>query len=216
MKNTIPQSKFWIYLAAILLSFNGGFINAATLISYIHDSVGYVTGNLVFSGTLFASHEWLLFFEMLLLIFCFLGGAILSGFMIKTELYHKDYRYELNLLVQLVLVVIAMFLMLHHISYFAYFLALAMGMQNAMTTHYGTALIRTTHMTGTMTDLGILLAHWIKGSTVQVWKISLYALLIISFLGGAMLGAWLFIQVHAYSLLLSVLIYLIMIFTHKL
>lgn len=215
MKQTIPQSSVWIYLAAILLPFNGGFINAATLISFLHNSVGYVTGNIAFAGTYFAEKQYVMFFGMLGLIFCFLLGSFISGLMIKTEHYHKDYRYELNLVLQLSFVLIAMILMHLDIKYCEFLLAVTMGLQNAMTTHYGAALIRTTHMTGTATDLGILVAHWIKGKNVQLWKIKLYALLISFFLLGSIVGAVVFIHLQAYGLLVSIFIYLIMIFFHK-
>lgn len=90
MKNTIPQSIFWIYLSSILLPFNGGFINGVTLVSFLHNSVGYVTGNLVFAGTSFSSSAYALFLHLMALVACFLIGAIISGLMIRSEYYHKD------------------------------------------------------------------------------------------------------------------------------
>lgn len=41
--------------------------------------------------------------------------------------------------------------------------AMALGIQNAMTTKLSGAVIRTTHLTGLTTDLGILTAHWLQG-----------------------------------------------------
>ena len=40
---------------------------------------------------------------------------------------------------------------------------MALGLQNAMTTRFSGAVIRTTHLTGMTTDLGLLTAHWIQG-----------------------------------------------------
>lgn len=211
MKNSIPQSSLWIYLAVILLSFNGGYINAAMLISFLHNPVGYVTGNITYAGTYFAKHDYIMFIDMLMLVIAFLIGSIISGLIIKNGFYNKDYRYRVNLLLQLILITISFYLLSYGSGYCEYFLAMAMGLQNAMTTHYGSALIRTTHMTGTATDLGILLAHWIKRKNVAVWKIRLYILLILSFLLGSIIGAITFINYQEKALFTSMAIYLIMI-----
>lgn len=215
MKNTIPQSTLWIYLCMFLLPFNGGFINAATLVSYLHNSVGYVTGNITFAGAFLEKQEYALFFNMLLLILCFIAGAFISGLIIKTESYHKDYRYDFILITQICLVFVAMLLMLQGYTYSEYLLALTMGLQNAMTTHYSGALIRTTHMTGTATDLGILLAHMLKGKLTKPWLIKLYAVLIFSFLCGAIIGAFSFSLFKAYALTLPICIYLFMVIIRK-
>lgn len=215
MKKTIQQSSIWVYLAAILLPFNGGFINAATLISFLHNSVGYVTGNIAFAGTYFAVKDYSMFFGMLALILCFIFGAFISGLMIKSESFHKDYRYELNLMIQMTLVLVSIGLLHYQIKYSEFLLSTTLGLQNAMTTHYGTALIRTTHMTGTATDLGVLIAHWFKGKPIQLWKLTLYSTLILFFLMGSIIGALVFSKFQAYGLFVSVGIYSIMIVKEK-
>ena len=116
---------------------------------------------------------------MILLVFCFILGAFITGLIIKSEYYHKDYRYGLTLIIQAILVCVAMFLMQNGYAYSEYLLATTMGLQNAMTTHYSSALIRTTHMTGTATDLGVLIAHAVKGTILRPWLIFLYILLIV-------------------------------------
>jgi uncharacterized membrane protein YoaK (UPF0700 family) len=215
MKNNIPQSSLWVYISAILLPLNGGFVNAATLISFLHNSVGYVTGNISYAGTYFSEENYIMFLKMIMLVIAFLVGSIISGLIIKSEQYNKDHRYGVNLILQLFFVAIAICLMRYEISYCAYFLAATMGLQNSMTTHYGSALIRTTHMTGTTTDLGILIAHWIKRKNVPFWKIRLYLILIVSFLIGSIIGGICFIHFHENSLFISIIIYLIMIMISK-
>lgn len=215
MKNTIHQSSLWIYLAVILLSLNGGYINAATIISFLHNAVGYVTGNIALSGTYLAKDDYMMFLSAILLVISFLIGAILSGLIIEDINYNKDYRYKANLILQLILVSISIVLIHYKQTYCQYLLAMAMGLQNAMTTHYGSALIRTTHMTGTTTDLGILVAYWIKKKKVKIWKIKLYSMLILFFLIGSILGGIIFTNFQEKSLFIPVVIYLTMIFLSK-
>ena len=166
MKNHIYQPTSWVYIAAILLPFNGGYINAATLISFLQNSVGYVTGNLTYAGVFLANKEYLIFLKMILLVISFLVGTIISRLIIKNPHYNNDYSYPNNLGLQFILILIAMLLLKHHIKYCEYLLAMSMGLQNAMTTYYGSAIIRTTHMTGTTTDLGLLIAYKIKNKKV--------------------------------------------------
>lgn len=210
MKRTIPQSKLWVYLTASIMSFNGGYINAICLVSILGNSVGYVTGNITMAGESFDKGHYLACFHLLSLILFFLLGSIISGLIIKGQNLKRDHRYNTSLLIQATLVMLSTVLLLKHPGLTGFLLAMTMGMQNAMTTHYGSALIRTTHMTGTTTDLGILIGRWLKGHIIEYWKMLLYALLIIGFLIGAIAGAMSYSRFHAAALWLCVLIYLFM------
>jgi uncharacterized membrane protein YoaK (UPF0700 family) len=70
------------------------------------------------------------------------------------------------------------------------------GMQNAMVPLVSGAVVRTTHLTGTFTDLGIELAEWARPgqpeSTHLTAKVKLRVTIIASFLSGALSGAYLF------------------------
>ncbi len=215
MKNSISQPTSWIYLSAVLLPFNGGYINAATLISFLQNSVGYVTGNLTYAGVFLSNGEFLIFARMILLVIFFLVGTIISGLIIKSPHYNQDYSYPTNLILQLLLVLIAILFLNLHLSYCEYILAMTMGLQNAMTTYYGSAIIRTTHMTGTTTDLGLLIAYKIKNKKIATWKLKLYIILILSFLTGSFIGALAFKNFHGNALYCSILIYSIMIILYK-
>lgn len=215
MKNTIPQSTLWIYLVVILLPFNGGFINAATVVGFLHHAVGYVTGNVTNLGTGLIQGNIDMVLQMLGIFLAFLCGALLSGLLIKSEHFRRDLRYGTSLLLQAILVGIAIILLSYRYIAGEYVLAMVMGLQNALTTHYGSAIIRTTHMTGTTTDLGIQLGLWLKGDHQHAWKIKLYSLLILFFLIGAIAGGIIFTYLGQNALWISIIIYVIMIATHQ-
>ena len=210
MKRVIKQSRLWVYTTAFVMSFNGGYINSICLVSILKNAVGYVTGNLTLVGDYLESGKYLLFGHLLFLVCCFLVGSVVSGLMIKGQNLERDRRYHLSLVVQLIVVFVSMLLLFFHHTQAGYLLAISMGMQNAMTTHYGSALIRTTHMTGTTTDLGILIARWIKGYSTEYWKFTLYLSLIFGFLVGAIAGAIIYSWLAALALLLSLFIYVLM------
>lgn len=73
-----------------------------------------------------------------------------------------------------------------------YLLAAAMGVQNAFSSHYGKSIIRTTHMTGTMTDFGILIAKKISGQKIDNWRLIISTLLLISFFWGGVVAVFLY------------------------
>ena len=192
------------------MSLNGGYINSICLVSILKSPVGYVTGNLTIAGESFAQGGYLTFLHLIILVMCFLVGGVISGLVIKGQNFKIDRRYSASLIFQSLSIISALILLLHGYHEASYLLALTMGMQNAMTTHYGTALIRTTHMTGTTTDLGILISRWIKGSPVEFWKMRLYISLIVGFSLGAILGVFAYQAFSAYALIACVVFYFFM------
>lgn len=210
MQNTIHQNKWWAYSTAFIMSLNGGYINAICMVCILQNPVGYVTGDLTIAGESLVKGQFFLFLHLIALVICFLIGSVISGLVIKSQHFKIDRRYVTSLLFQSTSLFFAMILLFFHNENSGFLLAMTMGMQNAMTSHYGTALIRTTHMTGTTTDLGILISRWIKKDTVEFWKIKLYISLITGFGFGAILGVFSYDKFHVFSLAFSFLFYLFM------
>lgn len=67
--------------------------------------------------------------------------------------------------------------------------ALACGFQNALATHYRGLVLRTTHLTGMFTDLGVNLGMKLHGYEIPIWKIVVPFLLIFSFCFGGFSAA---------------------------
>lgn len=193
------------------MSFNGGYINSICMLSILGIPVGYVTGNLTISADAIAQGNIIRFLYLIGLVFCFLFGSIISGLLVKNQNFKMDRRYTASIILQFITMLIATLLLFHDSLTSSYFLALTMGMQNAMTTHYGSALIRTTHMTGTTTDLGILISRWIKGDQIEYWKMLLYVSLITGFAIGAISGAFLYPVIKTMALSVSFIFYCFMI-----
>jgi len=70
-----------------------------------------------------------------------------------------------------------------------------------MASTYSGAVVRTTHLSGMFTDLGILIGHFLRGLRVDKRKVLLYLIIILGFLGGGTTGAVAF-QSLGYSTLL--------------
>ncbi|MEF1282305.1 YoaK family protein, partial [Vibrio fortis] len=77
-------------------------------------------------------------------------------------------------------------------AYGQYFASAACGLQNAMITTYSGAIIRTTHMSGIITDLGIMIGARLKGTPFDRRKAKLLLFIVVGFLSGGLVGACLF------------------------
>jgi uncharacterized membrane protein YoaK (UPF0700 family) len=56
--------------------------------------------------------------------------------------------------------------------------------------------MRTTHVSGTLTDIGIFFGQWLGGVPINTRHMHLLLTLVIAFFFGAIAGTWLF---HAFS-----------------
>jgi len=85
--------------------------------------------------------------------------------------------------------------------------AFACGLQNALSTHYKGIILRTTHLTGLLTDLGIHVGMRLRGHRTPDRKIVVPFLLVVSFFGGAASGASLVLSGYPHPILLLSLAY---------
>jgi uncharacterized membrane protein YoaK (UPF0700 family) len=69
---------------------------------------------------------------------------------------------------------------------------MACGLQNAMTATYSGTLVRTSHLTGMFSDLGMHLGHRLGGIPVPARRWALYCADIGGFVAGSAAGAALF------------------------
>ena len=84
--------------------------------------------------------------------------------------------------------------------------AYAMGAQNAMTTFFSGAIVRTTHVTGSLTDIGIeTAALFLRRSGMKcghkTWKLEVLLCFVAGFFAGALIFPVLCVTTHGISLL---------------
>jgi len=122
-------------------------------------------------------------------LFSFLLGSILSGILLHGSTLKLGRHYDTALLLEAVLLLLSLWFLSMGSFYGSYFASAACGLQNALATTYSSAIIRTTHVTGIFTDLGIMLGEFIRGRTLDKRKAQLFILIIIGFITGGTLGA---------------------------
>lgn len=69
--------------------------------------------------------------------------------------------------------------------------ATACGLQNAMSSSYCGLMIRTTHVSGVVTGLGVMIGHWLRHRRIVTWKLQFLIALLFSFGIGGFTGAFL-------------------------
>jgi uncharacterized membrane protein YoaK (UPF0700 family) len=188
-----------------LLSFAAGVVNVAGFLAFAVLTTN-VTGHValfsekISEGDLYSVSiiaGWMLLF---------LFGSFLTSYIIGAFGETQRYSYTLPILLELLILETVAWLgiyradMVQHRMIFAGILLFAMGLQNAVVSLISGSVVRTTHLTGMFTDLGIELAHIMKseGEARQQLsqKITLRLVIIGSFITGGIMGGYMFHQYH--------------------
>lgn len=197
-----------IFIGAMLLTINAGFINTIVLVGIYHHAVSYMTGNLAAIGLGLETQHYFQILVPMFIAISFVIGALISGLIISSSNFSINQNYAKALILLAMILAASTLLMAskdHPILALSECLAaMACGLQNAMTTTFSGAIIRTTHMTGVLTDLGIQIGRLIKGETAENWKIQLYGSLTLSFIIGSIIGLALFARLGSQAMWVSV------------
>lgn len=165
-----------------LLAFIAGYFNLVG-VWYFKMPTSHHTGNLTNLVLSLSKHEWGLVSQYLLAIACFVLGSMATRCFSKAKQV-TDLSYgDLNLYAGVLVGVFEWgFGHSHHamIAVIAY----VMGLQNAIRIHHKGYLVRTSHMTGNIADLGVLLVASFSGRKDLQGKLMTVIVLILAFLIG--------------------------------
>lgn len=148
---------------ASLLSFVAGIINVTGFLS-VQKLTTNVTGHFAFFvDEVFKLNFWGGFIYFLYIFFFFIGSFI-SSFLIELIIRkNENFVYIIPTFIEIIILfLIALFgqdLILQAPNLIACSLLFAMGLQNSLVTRISNATVRTTHLTGLFTDLGIELSQ---------------------------------------------------------
>lgn len=148
---------------ASLLSFVAGVVNVAGFLT-VQKLTTNVTGHFAFFvDEVFKQNYWEGLHYFLYILFFFLGSFFSSFSIELTSKINDRLIYRIPVVVEsLILIVVAIFgqeIILIEPNILAYALLFAMGLQNSLVTTISNATVRTTHLTGLFTDLGIELSQ---------------------------------------------------------
>ncbi len=185
----ISKLPRWVWAAAFALAFVAGIINAVALLGFKHQAVTHLTGITSMLAAALASLDMSAALHLAAIIGAFMAGTVTSGFIIQDSTLQLGRRYGVALLLEAVLLCITVPLLDRNNLLGMYAASFACGLQNAMVSTYSGAVVRTTHLSGMFTDLGIFLGHSIRGIPVDSRRLRLCFLIISGFLFGGIAGA---------------------------
>lgn len=144
---------------ASLLSFVAGIVNVVGFIA-VQKLTTNVTGHFAFFVDEVFKLEFWKGFVYFLYIFFFFAGSFVSSLLVEIILKKSDaYVYVIPTILEIIILLCAAFFgewfVARSPDIFAFCLLFAMGMQNSLVTSISNSAVRTTHLTGLFTDLGI-------------------------------------------------------------
>ena len=184
----------WVWVGAGLLACVAGMVNVVGYLGFEHQAITHLTGTTTLLGEAVAKRDLRAISHLAGVILAFMAGAALSGMIIQDSTLRLGRRYGIALGLESLLLFAAIPRFRHGQLAGALLAAMACGLQNAMATTYSGAVIRTSHLSGMFTDLGIGLGHAIRGMPLQKRRLLLCGLIISGFFTGAVLGALLFVR----------------------
>ncbi len=220
MKQLNPR---WILAGGCCLAFLSAAVNAGFLIQ-LGTSVSHLTGDATSAAVNLVNRlgentffNWIVhnpnplqdtLFKLLAAIVGFVGGASLAGYFIHHPTLEISRPYGRSVSFIGVCLIISHFTMEGIPSFSVFATAVACGLQNALATHYRGIILRTTHITGLLTDMGSNFGMKLRGHQIPIWKISAPFFLVISFFAGAFFGTVLVIILRAPFLPILACLYL--------
>ncbi|MGX6591679.1 Uncharacterized membrane protein YoaK, UPF0700 family [Cetobacterium ceti] len=169
------------------LTFLSGGINVAAIVAY-SITVSHLTGNLSKVPIDIENGDFTSLYTLMGILTMFLTGSTVSGVLIgeKNFTFGKRYGWTLEVMA---FILIGGQIIFDGGKNLIFVLSFLMGLQNGLFIMYKGAVTRTTHVTGSFTDLGIYLGHYLKGDKSVLWRIKYYIYNIFSFALGGGVGA---------------------------
>ncbi|EGV43982.1 DUF1275 domain-containing protein [Bizionia argentinensis JUB59] len=186
---------------ATVLSFVAGIVNVTGFLAFKQLTTN-VTGHFALFITDVSEFEFWKGTIFLIYIFSFLFGSFSSSFLIEKFRASKQLNVFVlpTIIESFILIFVALISNVIQITYpdlIICLLLFAMGMQNSFVTKISDAIVRTTHLTGLFTDLGIELSQLFFPATHKNREkikesIKLHIYIICFFFLGGMLGGFLY------------------------
>lgn len=205
-----PNGRMLAHSAALALT--AGFVNAVALLVFAVP-VGNLTGVTTQLGMDTADHLQYESHVLLAILMGFLMGAAIAGALVATSHAPKGARHATVLVIEATLLLLAAAgvqpgavkaqltgLGIEITAVQAFLAAAALGLQNGLTSSFRGMSVRTTHFTGTVTDLGLMLGRG-RRHGVDKWKVAILTVTLLLFLSGAVAGLLVGATFQGYALL---------------
>ncbi|MGX7076090.1 YoaK family protein [Globicatella sanguinis] len=169
------------------LTFSAGFLNASTFLQYSY-VVTHHTGTVTQMGLVVAENNWPLIKLYFGLIMAYIFGGVIAGMLFPKEIFTPQKRYGgILIILNGVLLILLQISALH--SVLLYYLSFMIALQNGMFLSYRGMIVRTSHVSGTLTDIGLTFGRWVRSQNHH-YKMKFIFLTVnfLAFLSGSLLA----------------------------
>ena len=202
---------------ASTLSFVAGLVNIVGVLS-VATLTTNITGHFAFLAEEVSLKNYAKAITYIFYVLFFLLGAFTCNFLVELVSIKKPrISHALPMFIEILILTTIGFSTDLNPLYIAYALLFTMGLQNALVTNISQSIVRTTHLTGLFTDLGINLSQLFftkKENEMKRLSRSIYlriSIILFFFIGGV-LGGLLFVSFQLKVLFMAVLLLIIALF----
>ncbi len=197
----MPDISRTVLFGGFVLTLISGIVNVVGFLSFAHQGLTHLTGITTHISIFVSNNEIENAIKALVLVLSFVFGSVVSGFVVQKSNLKLGRNYGFVLILESILLFVSISFLIKESLIGECLVASACGLQNAMATTYAGSILRTTHLTGVFTDLGIWIGHYLKKLTVDPFAIKIYMILIAGFFTGGLLGSYLFNRFEYFALM---------------
>lgn len=190
MSHEIPKPKEprWMATLAVFLATVSGVINVVGFLGVRQRGITHLTGAATATGRQLVQGNAAAVLSAFGLIAGFILGAALGGVLTPLVKGRESKRIGVVLVLEAALLLLALSLLKLNYETGEHVAAMAMGLQNGMTMRWHGVLLRTTHVTGIATELGVALGNALRGQRPHIAKLTVFLLIFGSYMLGALVG----------------------------
>lgn len=206
------MNKTRLFLWMVILALLAGVINAIAVLGYDGMTVSHITGLVSKFSISVATGEWKGCLDLLAVIIAFFAGAVVAGIASGERSFYLHRVYGFIILAIGALIPCALILDARHS---VLLFALLMSLQNGMVVSYRGVVVRMTHMTGNLTDLGVYIGYKIRGNKNEAAVTGLVpGTILLGFTVGGIAGILLFMWIRNAVFIVVSAVYIVLGFVY--
>ena len=163
----IAKLPRWVWPVAGMLAFVAGMVNVVGLLGFDHQAVTHLTGTSSLLAAALTAWHLASAGRLAAVAGSFVAGGVLAGCVVGDDALDLGRRHGAAFALETLLLCAAVPMLSRQSALGLSVAAAACGLQNATTSTYSGGIVRTTHLSGMFTDLGIFLGHGLRGLPVD-------------------------------------------------
>ena len=167
-----------------LLALAAGMVNVLGFLSFQHEGLSHLTGNTSLLGVAIADWDGAGVAHYAGVIGAFVAGCAITGWVVRDTELSLGWQEAAVLLGSALLLFLAPLLWEQDSLWGLYAAAAACGLQNSIVTSFTGSVVRTTHVSGMFTDLGMFLGRRLRGVPANSRRLVMSCTVISGFLIG--------------------------------